>query len=189
MRRSLAFLLAVVAVGGILPAHTSAQVVASATPAATPCRPLPIPELEEVDADDLDLAELLVGRVLCAGQRLRVESDERRLRIDTPDLSVRERESEVDVSLPRTPLTAAAPEAEPEEKDPVDLALETGAEIKQEHNSFVHETPTSRHETNEDETKIDGRDFDYESKETEEKVEEPDFESEEKETEEEFRSR
>ncbi len=190
MRRCFAFLFAVVVVGGVLPTHSSAQVVASSTPTTDAgCRPLIVPELEDVDADDLDIAELLVGRILCAGQRLRVESQERRLKIEAPNLEVDERDSEVDVSLPRTPITAPAPDVEPEEIDPADLALETGARIKQENKSFVHETPTSRHETNESETKVDGDGFDYESKETEEEAEEPGFESEEKETEEEFRSR
>lgn len=190
MRRCWAFLLAVVAIGGILPSHTSAQIAASTTPVPdSSCRPVPIPELQDVDADDLDLAELLVGRVLCAGQRLRVRSDEKRVKIEAPDLVVDERDSEVKVSLPRTPITAPAGQVEPEDKDPAELALETGAEIKQENETFVHETPTSREERNERETKIDGRDFDYESKESEEEVSEPGFESEEEETEEEFRSR
>ena len=186
MRRVSALIFAFMALGAMLPTQSSAQIE---TRAEQPCRPLIVPELDEVEADDIDLVELLLGRRLCAGDRFKVKSDERTLKVKTPDLVVKEEDSEVDVTLPRTPAIAADPVTEPEEIDPVDLARQTGAEIKQEHTSVVRETEDSRHETTEDKTKIDGDGFSYKSDETTEEIEEPDFESSEEETEEEFRTR
>lgn len=171
------FVLALFAVGAVLPSPSSAQ-----TPASVPsgCRPLLVPEKLSSEIEDVG-----VPGAICPGQRLKVETEESRTRVEDAGVKVKEDAEEVDVRRPRTAPVDAAP---PQFVD-VDALEDLGYKTEREESHVVYETPTSRYEKHEEETEIKGEGFKYSSEESEEEVEEPGFSSEEEHSEESFEAK
>lgn len=165
IRRTQAFLLAVIAVGAALPSHSSAQ---TALPRSPLCRPLLIPGELVSEVEDF-----LVLERLCAGEPLRIEIEEESEKTLRPGRIKRKESLEVEVRQARTAASdLTAPRAEPQDLDAEDLAR-FGFETTHEETVEIRETGDSRIEEREEKTTARGDGFRYRSEDSEKEADEP----------------
>src|SRR5687768_12806661 len=134
-----------------------------------PCTPVVIPDQLASEVDDL-----VVPAEVCPGQRLKIENEESRKKVEESGEKLRERESETEVRRPAVPGGTA-----PAEGVEVEDLAKMGFDTKVEESRKVYETPTSRFEEREEETMVKGDGFRYESEESRIESEEPVLESDE----------